>query len=86
MRIRNVESKREFESAVDEYITRGYSVKSLGEDTAKLKDAQYGGIIAHLVIFVLFGWWTLFVANVLYAAFSYSRGDEVLVKMRGEGN
>ena len=84
MRIRKVQNQKEFESSIDEYITRGYSVKSRGEDSAKLKDVQYGGIVAHLVIFLLFGWWTLFIANIVYAGYIYSKGDEVLLKISGE--
>ena len=83
MRIRKVGNHREFENIVDEYITQGYSVKSMGESTAKLKKADYGGLVAHIIIFLIFGWWTIFIANLLYAGYCYSKGDEVLIKIEG---
>lgn len=85
MRIRKVQNQKEFESVIDEYITQGYSTKSRGEESAKLKKADYGGLVAHIIIFLIFGWWTFFIANLLYAGYCYSKGDEVLVKV-GEEN
>jgi hypothetical protein len=84
MRLRKVESEKEMENVIDDLITTGYTIKSQGATSAKLKKAEYGGLIAHIIIFILFGWWTFFIANILYAGFKYLTGDEVLVKMRNE--
>ena len=81
MRIRHVENRKEMEKVVDDYITTGYKITNQGERTTKMKKTEYGGIIAHIFIFLVFGWWTFFVANILYAIYKYSSGEEVLIKI-----
>jgi hypothetical protein len=81
MRIREAYSKREMESLIDDYITRGYSVKSRGDRTSRLKDVKYGSIVSHVLIFIVFGWWTFLVANILWLAYQYYSGEEVLIKL-----
>lgn len=80
-RLRRVDNRQEFERVIDDYITQGYKVKSRGEMSAQLKEKDYGSLGAHAVIFIIFGWWTLFVANVIYAAIKYSGADSVTVKI-----
>lgn len=80
-RIRRVENRQEFERVIDDYITQGYKVKSRGEMSAQLKEKSYGSWAAHTIIFIVVGWWTLFVANIVYAAIKYSGADSVTVKM-----
>ena len=79
-RIRRVEDEKEFERVIDDYITQGYSVESRGEHSAKLKEKQYGSLVAHILIFVIFGWWTLGISNLLYLGYKYLSGEEVTVK------
>lgn len=81
MRIRNVKDQQELERVVDDFITQGYKDKSRGEKSVKLKKAEYGGLLAHILIFAIIGWFTLGLANVAYAAYKYYTGDEVLVKI-----
>jgi len=80
-RIRRVEDSQEFERVIDDYITQGYKVESRGEHSAKLKEKNYGSAVAHILIFIVFGWWTLGVANLLYLGYKYISGEEVMVKM-----
>ncbi|MHC3438233.1 hypothetical protein ACYJ1Y_09035 [Natrialbaceae archaeon A-gly3] len=80
-RIRRVEDTQEFERVIDDYITQGYKVQSRGEHSAKLKQKDYGSIVAHILIFIVFGWWTLGVANALYLAYKYFSGESVTVKI-----
>ena len=81
MRLRRAQTTQEMERVVDDLITQGYKVKSRGERSVKMKDEEYGSLMAHIIIFVLFGWWTFFIANVLYAAYKYVTGDEVLIQL-----
>lgn len=82
MRIRKTRSSREYEEVIDEYITTGYKVQERGEKTTKLANAKYGGAVSHILIFIIFGWWTFFVANILWLAYNYySKTDKVLVKL-----
>ena len=81
MRLRRAQTTQEMERVVDDLITQGYKVKSRGERSVKMKHEEYGSLMAHIIIFILFGWWTLLIANVLYAAYKYVTGDEVLVQL-----
>ena len=69
------------EEVVDEYITKGYDVKARGKTTVRVKKSNYGSLGQQIVVFLFFGWWTFLVANLLYALYKNSRGDEVLVKV-----
>jgi len=80
MRVRHFESKREADNWVDDKITEGYKVMSAGENSVKLKKVEYGSFAAHILIFILTVWWTLGIANVLYAVYKYVTGEEVVVK------
>lgn len=81
LRIRKVEDEKKLEKVIDEYITQGYKVKSRGEQTVKVKKSDYGGLGAHLLILIFFGWWLLLIPNLIYAVYRNSKGDEVLVKI-----
>jgi hypothetical protein len=82
MRIRQVETSKEFEQVIDDYITLGYKIKERGNLSTVVKKVEYGGILAHLLIFVLTVWFTLGLGNVAYALYKYYTGEEVLIKMR----
>ncbi|CEA12757.1 hypothetical protein [Methanobacterium formicicum] len=80
-RIRKTRSEREFEEAIDEYITMGYKVQSRGEKTAQLLKAQYGSLLSHILILIFFCW-TFLLANLLWLVYNYySKSDKVLVKL-----
>lgn len=81
MRMRKVENKKQMENLVDEYVTMGYKIKSMGENTTKVEKVNNGSAIGHIVIFLLFGWWTLLLANLLYLIFARTGNDEVVVKV-----
>ena len=83
MRIRKVESKQKMEELIDDYITLGYRVVTEGEVTTKMKKTEYGGIGAHILIFIVTVWFTLGLGNVAYAIYRYYTGDEVLIKIEG---
>ncbi|MDR2967042.1 MAG: hypothetical protein LBU74_03740 [Methanobacteriaceae archaeon] len=81
MRIRKVETAKEFEKSVDEYITMGYELKSQGEANALLKKGGYGSIVVHIIIFIFTIWWTIGLGNLAYALYSNSKSDEILLKI-----
>ena len=84
-RIRKTRSEREYEEVIDEYITTGYKVQNRGQKTTSLINAKYGGVVSHILIFIIFGWWTIFVANIIWLAYNYySNSDKVLVKLIDE--
>jgi len=82
-RIRRVDDEREMEKVIDDFITQGYKVKSRGERSTMMKEKSYGSGFAHLIILIFVGWWTLGIANAVYAAYKYYTGDEVQIKVEG---
>lgn len=83
-RVRRVEDRQEMERSIDEFITRGYKVKSDGATSTRLKKREWGDAGIHLIIAVLSGWWTFGLSNALYAIFRYVNADEVIIKVDAE--
>lgn len=82
MRIRKTQSQSEFESVIDDYITRGYEVLTRGQDTCKLREhGGWGSAGGHLAVFLLTIWWTLGIGNIVYALYKRYSGEEVLVQL-----
>lgn len=81
-RIRRVDDRKEMERVIDDFITQGYKVKSQGETSAMMKKKDFGSGGMHIIILVLFGWWTLGIANAIYAAYKYFSADEVQIKIQ----
>lgn len=80
-RIRRVDDKREMEKVIDDFVTQGYKVKSQGQRSTMMKEKNFGSGGIHLLILIFLGWWTLGVANALYAGYAYYTGDEVNIKV-----
>ena len=75
-------TKKEFESEVEDKITEGYKLKSKTDRQAILSKPSLGSPLGHIVVFILFGWWTFFIANLGYAAYCYAiHSDEVQLKI-----
>lgn len=51
-RIRRVESVREQEKLVDEFMTKGYKVKQRGQYSARVKKKDWGSIHVHGFVFL----------------------------------
>lgn len=51
-RIRRVESEREKERLVDEFVTKGYKIQEQSQYTAKVKEKDYGSVPVHGFVFV----------------------------------
>ena len=69
MRTRTVDTDREREQAVDEYASDGYRVVHDGDTQTKVRKRDHGGWVGHLVLFIIAGWWTLGLANIIYALY-----------------
>ena len=80
-RIRRVDDEREMERVIDDFITQGYKVKSRGQRSTMMKKKDFGSGGMHLLVLVFLGWWTLGIANAIYAAYKYFTADEVNIKV-----
>lgn len=52
VRTRRVESQKELERLLDEFMTRGYKITQQGERTAKVKEKDWGDIPIHGFLFL----------------------------------
>lgn len=80
-RIRRVDTQKEMEQVIDDFITQGYKVKSRGEQSTMMKEKDYGSGGVHLIVLIFLGWWTLGIANAIYLAYAYFTADEVQIKV-----
>lgn len=83
-RVRWVADEDEMERLVDEFIIRGYEIESSGQTSTRLRDQDWGDADTHAVVALLTLWWTLGLANVLYALYCRANADEVTIKIEGD--
>lgn len=69
-RIRRVESEREQEKLVDEFVTKGYKINEQGQYSAKVKEKDWGSAPVHGFVFLF----TFLAAAVLLDAAGASGG------------
>lgn len=46
-----------------------------------MKERSFGSAGTHLLILIFLGWWTIGIANAIYAAYKYFSGDEVKIQV-----
>jgi len=80
-RIRRVDSRKEMERTVEDFLTRGYKIKQEGQESTMLKKKNWGSGGMHVVVAVLTIWWTLGLGNVVYALYKYLTAEEVQIKV-----
>lgn len=51
-RIRRVDSERELETLVDQFMTKGYKVSNRGQHSAKVKEKDWGSAPVHVFVFI----------------------------------
>lgn len=83
-RVRRVSDRAEMERLVDEFVTRGYKIELDGESRTRLKQTDWGDADTHLLLAVLTVWWTLGLANALYAIYKRVTADEVVIRIEEE--
>ena len=81
-RIRRVDTKKQMDSLVDDFVTQGYSIVSQGENTTLVKKKSGNRVLYHVLLLV-FCWWTFGIANLIYFLVS-GKTDEVMVKVEKE--
>lgn len=77
-RTRTCQSDAERQRVVDEFQLRGYRVVSDLPDTTILRQRDHGGAIAHVLLFLFVGWWTLGLANLVYALYRRAASKTVV--------
>lgn len=80
-RIRKVDTEKESDQLVDDYITQGYNITSRGEKSTMLRKNSWGSGGGHLLVALLTVWWTLGIGNLVYAIVSHYKADRVLVRI-----
>jgi hypothetical protein len=81
-----VENRRELERSVDEFITRGYTIKSEGEESTRLKKREWGDAGTHLILALITGWWTFGLSNALYAIYKHVAAEEIVIRLDEEAD
>jgi hypothetical protein len=82
-RIRRVETRKDLERSVDEFITRGYKLQSQGDASARLQEKDWGDSGVHIIIALLTVWWTLGLGNALYAVYKRATAEEIIIRVKG---
>jgi len=80
-RIRRVQTKREMEQTIDDFVTQGYKIDSRGNRSAMMKEKDWGSGAGHIVVAALTIWWTLGIGNVLYAIYKNLTAEKVQIKI-----
>ena len=82
--IKRVDTKKALEQAIEDAQAEGWKLKSSSDNVAVLEQpGSFGGAIGHIVVLILFGWWTFGIANLLFAGYRYFTGKkELRLKMK----
>ena len=80
--VKRVENKKALELTIEDKQTEGYKLASSTDYQAAMYKNNYGSFVGHIIVFVLFGWWTLFVANLLYMLICFfAKKEELIIKV-----
>lgn len=82
-RLRRAQTRPEFETAVDDYVTQGYDILSRGDTTALVRRKTWGTGGTHALVAFLTIWWTFGLGNLLYALLAHSSAEKVLIRLDG---
>ena len=80
-RIERCQTNREFRLAVKNYIKSGYVIDSFDDTSALLVKRKRKN---HARAAALTAWWTLGIANIIYAIIPPKTEDEVMVILENE--
>ena len=68
-----VKTQKELEKLTENSIMEGFKIENKTANMVTLvKAGNFGNPIIHLIVFVFLGWWTLFIANIIYAVYCYT--------------
>jgi hypothetical protein len=80
-RIRKVQTQREHDNLVDDYVTQGFATIEQGESSTMMRQKSWGSFIGHTIVAVLTIWWTLGLGNLTYALIAHYAAEKILVKI-----
>ena len=83
-RLRKVQSKKEMENLIDDYITQGYEVLEQGERSSMLRKKTWGSAGGHVLWALLTVWFTLGLGNLVYALVAHTQAEKVMLKLDEE--
>lgn len=84
-RIRRVRTPQELEAARDDVITQGYEMPQEGETTVLARRRTWGSTRNHVIIGLLTIWWTLGIANLIYALVAHHHAGQVITRRQRWG-
>ncbi len=78
-----VKNEKELEKLTENSIMEGFKIENKTNNMVKLtKTGNFGNPIIHLIIFVFLGWWSLLLANAIYAWYCYtSKAQNRMIKI-----
>lgn len=76
-RQRTVQSQKELEELVDEYVEKGYKVKNSTPEEAIVKERTVGSWIIHIILLIF----TIGLGNVLYLLYCWITADTVAISL-----
>lgn len=80
-RIRSVDSARQMDATVDDFVTQGFLVKERGERSTLIKRKEWGTAGGHVLVGLLTVWWTVGLGNLTYGLIKHYTAEEILVKV-----
>ncbi|MFC7057656.1 hypothetical protein [Halovenus salina] len=78
------EGERQFKQAIDDKKVEGWDVKSRQGDRVVLVKRGFGSLGSHVLVALLTAWWTVFIGNVVYAAYKYFIDTDKMVIRKSE--
>ncbi|ACX73232.1 conserved hypothetical protein [Methanocaldococcus vulcanius M7] len=85
LRIQRVKNETELEDKISDYLAMGYKIKRRQDNSAELWKRNYGGILLHIILFILSGFTGIL--NILYLLYKhFSPEDAVLIKIDNKSN
>ena len=78
-----VKNQKELEKETENAMMEGFKIENKTNNMATLiKAGNFGSPLIHIIVFVLLGWWTILLANIIYAAYSYlSKTQHRMIKI-----
>lgn len=83
----NVSVKRitrdKFQQEIEDHMVSGWKLKNQNDNVAIMtKPGGWGSGVIHVLLFLFTSWWTLFIGNIIYAAYAhYTSGNELQIKI-----
>jgi len=68
-RTRYVTDAQAMDRVAADYADEGYTQVTTTADTVRLRHIDHGGLVAHALIVLVAGWWSLGLANLAYAVY-----------------